>query len=52
MHQGTLPNSLYREPLSVAQQGSLVQAEVIKGVLLSAGYFLLTRLGVQTGEPT
>ena len=48
MHQGTLPTPLYREPLSVTQQASLVQAEVIKGVLLSAGYFLLTRLGLQT----
>lgn len=48
MHQTTLPSHLYPEPLSIAHQASRVQAEVIKGVLLSAGYFLLTRLGVQT----
>ena len=38
----------YQNSLALSRQRSVVYAEVVKGVLLSAAYFMFARLGLQT----
>lgn len=52
MHSSTLSQNTigrpYAGPLALHSQRSAVQAEIVKGVLLSAAYFAMARLGLKT----
>jgi len=43
-----LTNQAYSDPLALTTSASVVQAEVIKGVLLAIAYFALAGMGLQT----